>query len=170
MKKIILGIFCLICGCSFGNIHYYEPADKPNVKNVIIINKRFDEVWKEIVPSLGKTFFVINNLDKDSGLINVSYTGDPEKYVDCGKIESIVKNAWGKRTYSFPASSAYQEYEVASETPPYTIKVVRKMELDGRINIIIESVEPQKTRITVNAKYVIKKDMEEYGNNYHQIY
>ena len=29
-------------------------------------------------------FFVSNNLAKSTGLVNLSYSGVPEKYLDCG--------------------------------------------------------------------------------------
>lgn len=113
-----------------------------------------DAVWNSAVPKLGKQFFVINNLDKSSGLINLSYSGDPESYVDCGRIISYVSNARGARTYDFPASKADQQYEVMSGNLFF---VHRKMSLDGRINLIFEELSPNETRVTANTKYVLSK-------------
>ena len=61
-----------------------------NVSNTITVNKSKEEVWKELIPQIGKNFFVINNLDKESGIINISYSGDPERYIDCGEIYSYL--------------------------------------------------------------------------------
>ena len=33
------------------------------------------------------------------------------------------------------------------------------MSLDGRINIVIQELAPKKTRITVNARYILTKDI-----------
>jgi hypothetical protein len=95
-----------ITGCA-GKLDYIRPNNlvaKP--VNFKIIDKPRDIVWNATVPELGKQFFVINNLDKSSGLINISYNGDPEKYVDCGRTTSFFKNAIEERTYDFPGSKA----------------------------------------------------------------
>ena len=108
--------------------------------------------------SLGKNFFVINNLDKESGFINISYSGDPEKYVDCGYIESYVKNARGERTYYFPAASANQTYEVMDmKQSGGLFNINRKMNIEGRMNLIVEEIDPNKTIVTANTKYVLTK-------------
>jgi len=157
-EKLLLSLFCFLVfwglSCS-GNSAYTPPKTSVTPKNSITVDKSKEEVWKEIVPALGKTFFVINNLDKESGFINISYSGDPEKYVDCGKIHSYVSNLAGTRTYDFPASKAYQQYEELNNAGLFSI--VRTMELEGRMNIIIEELETNKTRVTVNTKYILTR-------------
>ncbi|WP_157199347.1 hypothetical protein [Methylomonas koyamae] len=106
-------------------------------------------------PRTWEKFFVINNLDKSSGLINISYSGDPEQYVDCGTISSYVKNARGERTYNFPASSSLQTYEMLDGINLFSIQ--RKMSLEGRINVIFQELTPDKTQVTVNTKYILTK-------------
>ena len=76
-----------IIGCA-GKLQYFPPQTNPTLNNEVTINKSKEDVWKYLIPMLGKQFYVINNLDKNSGIINVSYGGDPEKYVDCGRIYS----------------------------------------------------------------------------------
>lgn len=108
------------------------------------------------MPELGKQFFVINNLDKSSGLINISYSGDPEKYIDCGNITSFVKNARGERTYNFPGAKASQQYEIMDSLGLFFID--RKMLLDGRVNLIFEEISPTQTRVTANTRYSVHRD------------
>jgi hypothetical protein len=122
------------------------------------VDKPLDTVWKELVPALGSRFFVINNLDKESGLINVSYSGNPESYVDCGQIESWVDGVRGKRTYSMPGASS-QSYEFKG-TDGKLYLGERKMSLDGRMNLILESLSPTQTRITVNTRYVVSRNLQ----------
>ncbi len=150
----LLYVTVLLASCAH-EFKYTPPTTEPVLSNSTIVNKSKDEVWKEIVPALGKTFFVINNLDKDSGLINISYSGDPEKYIDCGYIHSYVKNLAGARIYDFAASKAYQQYEELSGAGLFY--VVRKMDLEGRMNIIIEELDASRTRVTTNTKYVVTK-------------
>ena len=157
MKKIIMLfiLLTLLSSCA-GKLEYTRPLGKPMLNNSIVFNMGKDQLWKQLVPELGKKFFVINNLDKDSGIINLSYSGDPQKYVDCGYINSYVKNARGERTYYFPASKAFQEYEIMQNGLYF---VSRKMNLEGRINIIVEEINSNKSRVTVNTKYILTKNI-----------
>ena len=155
--RIMNSLLCMmifLIGCS-GQNEYKPPTTPPVLSNSITVDKSKDDVWKEIVPALGKTFFVINNLDKDSGLINISYSGDPEKYVDCGRLHSYVKNLAGERTYDFPASKAYQQYEIMDKNGLF--QFTRRMNLEGRMNIIIEEIDANQTRVTANTRYVVTK-------------
>ncbi|MHC4265945.1 MAG: hypothetical protein ACYSUK_08440 [Planctomycetota bacterium] len=146
----------LIVGCA-GEFKYTPPTPIPKIYNSIIVNESKDEVWSRIIPALGKTFFVINNLDEESGFINISYNGDPEEYVDCGRIYSYIQDLSGERTYDFPASRAYKVYETYNNT--ILLHHLRKMNLDGRMDIIIEEIAPDKTRITVDTRYVVTKSI-----------
>ena len=160
---IIVLIFSFIVGCA-GKVEYTQPLSNYKVNNTLIINKQKDEVWKQVIKSLGNSFFIINNMDKESGFINVSYSGDPEKYIDCGQIYSYVKNAKGERIYRFAGSKSFMQYE-SFENGNVLVFHNRKMDLDGRVNIIISDIDSNSTLITINTKYVVTKiiDMNAYG-------
>lgn len=156
MVPVLVGLL-LLAACA-GKMQYIPPTVNPTTQNFLALDNSKEDIWKTIIPALGKSFFVINTLDKSSGIINISYSGDPERYVDCGRINSYVRNARGERTYDFPASRAQQSYEVMDmEHGGGLIFVDRKMNLEGRINIIIEEGSPVTSRITVNTKYVLTK-------------
>lgn len=157
MKVVIalLGI-TFLAGCA-GKVDYIRPTTKATPgSNVKILNRPREAVWTAAVPELGKRFFVINNLDKASGLINISYSGDPEKYIDCGRITSFVKNAKGERTYEFPGSRAQQYYEIMNPNVGLFF-IDRRMALEGRVNLIFEEVGPNQTRVTANTRYVVQR-------------
>lgn len=159
-KRIYLSVFAgsvFLMGCA-GSLSYTLPEKQSNNQNSVTVNKPIDAVWKGIVPELGKKFFVINNLDKSSGLINISYTGDPEKYIDCGRINSYVKNARGERTYDFPAAKAQQTFE-QFDGGTNLFFLDRKMSLDGRMNLVFEEISPNETKVTANTKYIVNKVM-----------
>jgi hypothetical protein len=147
-------LLVLICAGCAGSLNYYPPTinNKPNPS--IIIDQNRDTVWKKMVPALGKHFFVINNIDKSSGLINISYSGNPEVYIDCGRIVSKVSNLQGERTYDFPAARANQQYEIM-KTNLYILN--REMSLEGRMNLIFEEIGEDKTQVTAYTKYVVSK-------------
>src|SRR4029453_12877985 len=103
MRNYFLMLLLLfVPGCVTGGFNYTKPVQRTYDANSITVNLSKDELWKGLIPILGKQFFVINNLDKDSGFINLSYSGDPERYVDCGVLTSTVSNARGERTYTVP--------------------------------------------------------------------
>lgn len=158
MKKMLIGlsISVLIGGCA-GKFNYKPPQPAVKIQNSLTVDKTKADIWKKIILSLGSSFFVINNLDKDSGFINISYSGDPEKYVDCGIINSYVKNARGERHYIFPASTKYKEYETMINGNLVFYK--RKMNLEGRINIIVQEVSDKQSLVSVNTKYVLTKEL-----------
>ena len=165
----VLVLSTFIVGCA-GKLDYVRPTIQPtHLANVKLINKPREAVWNSTVPELGKQFFVINNLDKSSGLINVSYTGDPEKYIDCGRVTSYVKNAQGERTYDFSAAKAQQSYEVMIPSVGLFF-IERKMSLDGRVNLIFEEVGTSQTRVTANTRYVVQRQLtvRNAANNFPQ--
>jgi hypothetical protein len=148
-------VMVAMTGCA-GHMDYARPtAQAQPGSNVIVIAKSRDAVWATAVPELSKRFFVVNNLDKASGFINLSYSGDPEKYVDCGRVTSYVKNARGERTYEFAGSVAQKNYEVMNSNGLFFID--RRMALEGRVNLVFEEVSATETRVTANTHYVVTR-------------
>jgi hypothetical protein len=152
MKRFLVLALIGLSSCVSGNSDYTQPSAVagPNSKTIA---KSKDQVWAELVPALSKNFFVVNTIDKSSGLINISYGGDPEKYVDCGRTHTYVKNAAGERTYDFRTASARQNYEMFLNNT--LLRINRNVDLDGRMNIVVEEQERSRTLLTVNARYVI---------------
>ena len=157
MKNLIsIVILMLTIGCA-SKLDYVRPARATKIDNEKIIDRSRDAVWSLSVPELGKQFFVINNLDKSSGLINVSYSGDPEAYVNCGQISIFTKHGSFEKTYTFPGSSARQEYIVSSGVNMVALE--RKMLLEGRVNLVLEEISATQTKISANARYVLTRSI-----------
>jgi hypothetical protein len=126
--------------------------------NTATINRSRAQVWRTLIPELGKTFFVINNLDQGSGLVNISYSGDPERFVDCGVI-TMGEN-------HFPAASARETFEAVQPGEIVSRTVVRTMALEGRANIVLEEASWTATRVTVNTRYVLTKTLAVLGTSH----
>lgn len=152
-KHAAVAAMLLVSSCA-GKLDYAPPSLSPNQSNAVVVNKPLDTVWREMVPALGQRFFVINNIDRASGLINVSYSGDPNVYVDCGTVSSYVKNARGERTYTFPGAKAHQTYEVMEDALYF---IDRQMSLEGRMNLIFQEISSAETRVTANTRYVLTR-------------
>jgi hypothetical protein len=112
-----------------------------------------------MVPRLGQGFFVINNLDQSSGFVNLSFSGDPEKFVDCGSVVSNVHDAEGDRSYTIVGARARQSYQQVG-TNRVLYQVERSVALEGRANIIIEELSQSSSKATVNARYVLTRTLQ----------
>lgn len=150
---MVLAIATILTNCAV--VTKYTPPDRVGAfENSTMLNVDIDTIWISAVSALGKNFFVINNIDKESGLINVSYSGRPEKYIDCGLI-SLEFGPRKNQYYGNESSSIVQYGEGILR---------RKMTVEGRANIIFEPTG-DKTRVTVNTRYVATKtsQFEAYG-------
>lgn len=157
----IVTLSVCITACA-GKVDYIRPtAQVRPLSNIKVVERPRDAVWNASVPELGKQFFVINNIDKSSGLMNISYTGDPERYIDCGRIISYVMNAYGERTYDFAGAKAQQYFEILNPSIGY-LNIDRRMSLEGRVNLIFEEVGPNATRVTANTRYIATRTQIAY--------
>lgn len=125
---------------------YIAPLAAPAPRNAVSVPVRKSEVWRRLVPRLAQQFFVINNVDEPSGLINVSYSGDPERYVDCG---SMIFDG-----QQVPAARARVHRQTALAT------VDRTLSLEGRANIIVQELSADSTRVSVTVRYVLASTVE----------
>ncbi|WP_138922475.1 hypothetical protein [Hylemonella gracilis] len=157
MRFFVIGALSLMLAACAGKLDYVRPQARPEASaNVKIIDRPREAVWTSSIPELGKKIFGVNTIDKSSGLLNITYTGNPEEFIDCGRITSYVSNARGERTYDFPAAKAQQSYEIM-EQGGSLVFVDRRMSLEGKINLIFEEAGPTSTRVTVNTRYVVTK-------------
>lgn len=160
----LLAAVLMLTGC--GEAHYTPPATQITAPagNTMTLDIPYEKVWSKAVAGLGKDFFVINNLDKESGFVNVSYSGDPEQYVDCGRYYSKVNTIVGPKVYDFPMASEHVTFfEQSSEKHIQAYNAMVDNQLDGRINIVFERSEPNKTKVTVNVRYLLNRTITLQG-------
>jgi hypothetical protein len=154
MRKIITlaGAAAVLTGCASSSIDYRPPADRP-IANTKEVSVPFDQAWDALVRQLSSDFFVINNIDKNSRLINISFnTQKPSEFVDCGVTKRTFDNARGKRDYTYvTADSAVFSVTNGSSA---AFNVTRKTKLEGRVNIYVAPVAAG-TSIAVNTKYAV---------------
>jgi hypothetical protein len=164
-RLVILLIVVTMCGfgCTIGKISYYEAPKIKNTGNSIFLKESKDKVWMKLIDGLGESFFVINNIEKDLGLINISYGDDPCRFISCGTLNSYVLNAQGKRKYDFPACIEYKEYEEFNKGNLFIIR--RWITLEARASIIVQK-RNNGTWVKVNVKYVVIKNAKIYDPSY----
>lgn len=163
---------CVTTGQS--DLSYVPPRAAGAPKNEIQLNEQFDAVWDRIVSRLATGFFVINNIDKASRLINVSFSSDsPGPYIDCGR---------SSRNYVFNGERQMYTYDVSDSSNfkitkawgplnnlPIVQDVSRNTSIEGRINIYVAPVSPQVTKVSANVKYVLQISTRGVGTAYNAL-
>ncbi len=135
------------------------------VKNEQYYEMKPEKAWDILVRELSKSFFMINNIDKESRIINVSYSSnEPCKYVDCGSMHIDVQkssiNKAGLSSYDLQICDSNSFISEGSSPnnsgipSPIICQNSRRPKLEGRMNIYV-APEGQGTLVTVNSRYVL---------------
>ena len=122
------------------NVGKYVPPniDDTNFKNSLITNKNFDETWISVIDFVNDSFFNIENIDKDSGLIMLSFgLKEPENFIDCGDFEY---------TLFFTGEEFKGSYIDYAKTGLLAV-------LEAKMNINIQKIDNESTKISINTNY-----------------
>ena len=122
------------------NIGKYVPPniDDTNFKNSTISNKNFDETWNSVIDFVNDSFFKIENLEKDSGLLTLSFGAkEAEKFIDCGDFEY---------TLFFTGEEFKGSYIDYAKSGLLAV-------LEAKMNINIEKIDNESTKISINTNY-----------------
>lgn len=99
----------------------------------VVVDGPFDDVWEYLIDYAGSTFFGIENFEKESGLITLSFgSGTPSEYVTGGHWEN----------YAFEGD--YVDYLARHFNGRLT----------GKMNLVVRHLDEGRTKVTVNASYV----------------
>jgi hypothetical protein len=162
----------LVTGCSTSStLDYATPANN-EVKNKRIVNQDFEQTWDRLVRELSADFFVINNIEKASRIINVSFSVNrPDEYVDCGISNRSFTNPQGKTEhYKYSAASAASYWVGADQPPHFPIAITRSTDLEGRVNIYVAPTQgTRQTEIVVNSKYSLGIKQEGVLHNMYMV-
>ena len=103
-----------------------------------ISNKNFDETWTSVIDFVNVSFFNIKNLDKDYGLLTLSFgSRDAENFIDCGNFE-------------------YTLFFTGEEFKGSYIDYVKSgllAVLEAKMNINIQKIDNESTKISINTNY-----------------
>jgi len=152
-QALVLFVAFLLTGCATQNITAKGP-EETKVDKEKVVSGSFEETWDRIVSRLSGSFFVINNIEKDSGIINVSFSADDAtRFINCGTME--ITTSGNARTFEvasdFVSPLVYRQgiYKFTGETR-------RDGNLDGRMNIYVKEKGKGSSLVKVNARYVFK--------------
>ncbi len=118
---------------------YFPPnTDDTNFKNTLTTNKNFDETWTYVIDFVKDSFFKIENIDKDSGLLTLSFgPKEPEKFIDCGDFEY---------TLFFTGEEFKGSYIDYAKSGLLAV-------LDAKMNITIQKIDYESTKVSINTNY-----------------
>lgn len=166
MKYRVLVLFvgmCFFAGCAKNgtSTFKYTPPKEYKIENEVLIDKGYSVVWDELVRELSKSFFTINNIDKNSRIINVSfYANNPGRYVDCGHSYRSTSRGDEHREYDYEVASS-SNYVLEDRGLDYfedEIHVDRRTSLEGKMNIYLAPEGENKTLLSVNVRYILSTD------------
>jgi len=145
MKRIIIAsIIMLLPACAGVKATYTKPAEANSPEYDRTVDASFDKTWNALIDYASSNFFSIDNYEKDSGLMTLSFgAGNPETYIDCGRWDAEWTNPQNYQRQSFHGS--YIRYIQQAVTTTFT----------GKMNITVREVTPEKTRVRVNARYIL---------------
>ena len=133
-------------GCISSKSIYKPPLRDNSINNYSkIFNKTFDETWDALINYSASTFFGIDNFEKQSGLLTLSFgASNPQDYITGGHWKTDV--VYGVNELHFEGD--YVEY----------LAKYMNGNLVGKMNIVVKKVDDNHTKVTVNARYVFTTD------------
>ena len=155
-KNIVVVVMFVagMAGCATSTHVYIQPQSY-QVETERVISIPFDKFWDMYVAELSKSFFVINNIEKESRIINISFSASiPNEYIDCGRSNRTFSEPLiGNETFNYEVAngSSYMVDDKRNNLIIWTID--RYTALEGRVNIFM-APEDSSTLLRVNVLYV----------------
>lgn len=163
LAAVLVGVLAL-AGCAGSKMDYTPPMPR-EVATERILEMPFEKAWDAYVAELSKTFFVINNISKESRIINVSFSSDkPSDFVDCGyTVRTSTHPATGQETFSYYTADS-STYNAGQPGTNILWHMRRTTSLSGRANIYMAPRDKSSTLLRVNAKYVLTIEIRGESN------
>lgn len=159
MRSSLVLLLSLLTACQTVDIFEYTPPSPPGSApiNERVVRATFDEVWTALIGSVGQTFFAIDNFEKESGLLTLSFSTTPySTAVDGGHLRRKFDDTAARQGQAFWSGVNVQASKVdfdgnyADWVEQYLSGV-----FEGRMNIVVRRESEQATRVTINCRFVI---------------
>lgn len=138
MRHLLLSLtFIFLIGCGVTTPEYTAPDTQPAEKTTVTVDKPFDEVWQGLISFTSQRFFAIDSYEKASGLMTLTFSAEPERFVDCGSISTD-----GPPSYEGSYIGWFDERPA-------------QLNLTGSMNLTVQEDGESETTVEVNTRYVI---------------
>ena len=145
LSSLVMAVLLSSCAVEVAkireNVGKYVPPniDDTNYKNSIITNKNFDETWTSVIDFVSDSFFKIENLEKDSGLLTLSFgSKEAENFIDCGDFEY---------TLFFTGEEFKGSYIDYAKSGLLAV-------LEAKMYINIRKIDNESTQVSINTNYM----------------
>lgn len=161
MKKLSTLLAIAICmfmsaGCSKQIITHEQP-EQYAVKNARVFDAPYDKVWKATVDAIASSFWTLDNIEKDSGILTLSYAcNDATPWVDCGKTHNVV--TMGIQDIVFDSATPYVALKAANDMGNVW-DVERRVSMFAKSNVLVKKITANQTKVTINTNYTLKCDI-----------
>ena len=135
---------------------YFIPAEPENPEYSRTLNKSYDDVWRSVIDHVSAISFAIDNFEKDSGLVTLSFQRiDISSYVDCGQLDIAKSEYMSGVRFKRKFKGKYTDY----------LNSRSEATLSGKINISVREVSEDKswlffgdhkTYVSVNVLYILR--------------
>lgn len=163
VSPIVLFASIMLSACASSSTSY-TPPQPVQVNTERVVRMPFDIAWDRYVEALSSSFFVINNISKDSRIINISFSSShPNEFVNCGLTQrESYHPADGKRRFEY-ATADTATYTAGQKGTNIIWTVTRDARLEGRANVFM-APRNEETVLRVNAKYIWSVNTRGYSN------
>lgn len=134
-------------------LDYLPPSGQPPGARSAFVRQQPWLVWGNILDHLQQQGARVSGLDEPAGELVVTYSGDPERYVDCGWIVTYEGDEFDR----VPAARSDASFLRRREGEVVTLE--RDMRLDARMNVDIEP-SGEDAIVRTDSTYVLTKTVE----------
>lgn len=164
-NSLVIMSALILSSCASHSLNYNPPTERES-KTSKIVNKPFKSVWEQLVEGLAQKNYVIDSVNKDSGLIVASKKlNPPSAYADCGKWDGHFKNMRADEKYNFYGADS-ANYMI--KNGDVYVAINRTSNLGSKSNIFVKKVDEKKTSVSVNSQYNLKFDISSSAYVYPQ--
>jgi hypothetical protein len=111
-----------------------QPAEEPSTS--VAVEQSYDEAWSDLIQYTSQRFFAIDSYEKESGLMTLTFSSDPVRFVDCGDVKE-------QGSYEGSYVGWLQQRQ---ET---------RISLQGRMNLTVNEQSADETRVNANVRYIV---------------
>lgn len=167
---LLLAILLVATGCGKMERKYTPPMEySPVISREYKCS--FDKVWRATIDSLSESFWTLDNIEKDSGILTLSCTfPDPTDWIDCGRTRHQAKMpTWNiNQDITYDNASKIQALIVVKEDGTAFDKMLRTVKVSARCNVIVKQKGHDSTTVTINTKYAVIVDYKfKYGLHFY---
>jgi hypothetical protein len=164
-RSALLLVPLLATSCVVGHFEYTPPPESTEVpEHERVVGVSFDRTWSALISVVSSDFFGIENFEKESGLMTLSFSVSPlSTAIESGHLSHTFNNMFGATLRDTPGTQPSYE-------GPYVdyLQIYNGAQLTGRANLVVREVpdsEPPQTAITVNLRFVVQANTVSFSFN-----